>query len=139
MAEPLRIDALRSAKIRKQLGRPRYYGHRIYGGNHFGNEDIYIAPNKLGAALFGGVEFGDLDILSGVWQEKKIPGGTICKRIAYMQPHNPQSEGQTIQRAKYTAGYTAWKALSDEEKTVLNKRAFGTRMSGYNLYMKECM
>ena len=49
------------------------------------------------------------------------------------------TDPQNVNRAKYKAGYLAWRALSYSEKQIYNQRAVGRHYFGYHLFMKEYM
>lgn len=125
-----------------QLARGRFskrsgFGEAFFGNSEFGAEDILTIPAPFGRALFGEVEFGDVEILSGIYQTRETDFGKVPVRMAMYCPRNPRTETQQAQRAKYTAGALSWAPLSEAEKEVFKLRAFGQKMSGYNLFVKE--
>lgn len=54
-------------------------------------------------------------------------------------PFNPETGPQQAHRARYGSCVQSWHALSEAEKKTYNENARPLRLSGYNLYMKECI
>lgn len=54
-------------------------------------------------------------------------------------PQQPRTSKQIAQRRAYGMCYEQWYKLSDAEKQQYNKRAEKLQISGYNLFMKECL
>ena len=79
----------------------------------------------------------DRHSIRGIWQRYHVQGHVRSRKLKFYKPYNPQSLDQQAQRARYKAGFEAWRALTDAEKEVYNQRAVGKIYSGYNLYMKE--
>ncbi len=111
----------------------------------------------FGHCKFGQVKFGDRKsvemltaeqgpIILGA-QSKKAAGRRIIYRrrngkqqqYKYVKPGNPQTESQQTHRQEYKNAYLSWKALPEAEKDTWNKKAEGTTITGYNLFMKEEM
>lgn len=55
----------------------------------------------------------------------------------YVLPHDPRTPKQVRQRRKYTEANEVWKALSQDERNEWNRRAKGTGMNGYCLFVSE--
>lgn len=56
---------------------------------------------------------------------------------SYVLPHDPKTPKQMKQRRKYAEANEVWKALSQEEKDEYNRRARGTGMNGYCLFISQ--
>ena len=63
---------------------------------------------------------------------------TQCIRT-YVVPRNPDTVSQRNIRRSFAEAVTSWQALTTEERYKHTRRAHGTNMSGYNLYISEYM
>lgn len=52
-------------------------------------------------------------------------------------PKDRETASQVLQRAVYTAGVSAWNALTEEQKSEWIESAVNLHMTGYNLYMRN--
>jgi len=55
----------------------------------------------------------------------------------YVVPRNPDTISQRNIRALFANAVKSWRALTTEKKYQYTRKARGTRMSGYNLYISE--
>ncbi len=51
--------------------------------------------------------------------------------------YTSNTPGQQNIRGQFTAGYTAWSNLTEEQKAVYNDKAVSEFLTGYNVFMKE--
>ena len=63
---------------------------------------------------------------------------TQCIRT-YVVPRNPDTISQRNARRSFADAVKSWQALTALEKYKYTRRARGTHMSGYNLYISEYM
>ncbi|MBA7623580.1 hypothetical protein ES703_30977 [subsurface metagenome] len=61
------------------------------------------------------------------------------QQYKYFIPTNPQTGPQQAHRQEYTDAYTLWQGLTPAQKDTWRKKALGSGISGYNLFMKEQM
>ena len=137
MPEIWGVDKLLSVIPRKRLGLWRLFGTSQFGHSNYGLDEIYYNRTGCGKARLGIDSFGDIIIFSGLYNIYHANGKTKFYRDSFYIPDNPRTLTQQTNRAKMTAAVLAWKALTDDEKLFYNKRAFGKRMSGYNLFLKK--
>lgn len=90
-----------------------------------------------GGELYGAFPYGWYNENAGIYRVRHYQGKIYHEKLKFYPYVITHTFGQNAQRAKYTAGYTAWRALSDSEKLVYNKRAIGRHYFGYHLFMKE--
>jgi hypothetical protein len=126
MAQLKALESLLSLSARKRVGQISVYGRKIYGLSRYGQEESKIR-----------IEEDDPIILSGIFRERIIFGKRYRERLPYYVPKNPQTESQQANRQKIADGVLAWQALTDNEKSVYNKKTIGRKLSGYNLFLKE--
>jgi hypothetical protein len=124
---------------RKRFSKPSELGFSIFGWSNFGAEFLGIAWVPFGSAIFGDSFFGDYLRLSGIYQMHYCREGKFHLRMKFYQPKNPQSPDQQANRGKFGEAIDAWQALTPEEKESYNQKAIGKKMSGYNLFLRECM
>ena len=55
----------------------------------------------------------------------------------YTVPYDPKTPAQMRQRKLYADAYIAWKGLPSEIKDQYDILADGTKMSGYNLFVRQ--
>jgi len=51
--------------------------------------------------------------------------------------YTSNTPGQQNIRSQFTAGYTAWSNLTEEQKAVYEEKAVSEFLTGYNVFMKE--
>lgn len=132
-------EQLLSTSARKRFSKPSGFGNAICGQSNFGAEDIGIIWEPFGAAVFGQASFGNYLLLSGIYQMHKCVAGKFPIRMKFYVPKNPQTATQQIGRVKFEDAVAAWQALTPEQKRVYYQKAYGKRMSGYNLFLREFM
>jgi hypothetical protein len=91
----------------------------------------------LGRMALGYNRVGFYNWFCGIYAKHYYYGKPYISRMKFYRPANPQTEAQQAWRAVYADSINSWRALSDNEKKRYNTRAFGQRMSGYNLFQKE--
>lgn len=137
MAKVDGVDKLFSALPRGRFGRFTKYGTAQFGFSRYGEDDVYFSRSEFGCSAYGGGEYGNTILLSGIYQSRNSLAGLSITREKYYIPKNPRSIPQQANRDKYAFGVAAWQALSSAEKEQYNKRVIGLDMSGYNLFLKE--
>lgn len=128
MVKILEINAIRSIRIRKKYG-PLF--------DHFLLEDGHRLLQELGSRFEQ--EHPNDDPEAGIYQLRKCKEGKISCKSKFYTPYNPNSPSQQFWRKKYADGVLAWQGLTPEQKIPYNKKAIGKGMSGYNLFLKECL
>lgn len=94
---------------------------------------LSILPHKkIGKA---GLE--DRHDVYGIYQRYHVKGKVKSRKLNFYEYVITRTEAQQAQRARYKAGFEAWRLLTNEQKQVYNKRAVNYKISGYNLFMKE--
>ena len=139
MTRSLPPDSVMGLTARKRFSKPSELGFSIFGWSNFGAEFLGIAWVPFGSAIFGDSFFGDYLRLSGIYQMHYCREGKFHLRMKFYQPKNPQSPDQQANRGKFGEAIDAWQALTPEEKESYNQKAIGKKMSGYNLFLRECM
>jgi len=79
------------------------------------------------------------ELKEGIYQMMPINGKRVCIRrdfYEYVITHTP---AQQARREKFAAAVAGWQSLTDEEKSVYNKKASGKPMSGYNWFLRNFM
>lgn len=114
--------SLYSLSAHKKIGRVSFFGRAFFGFSYYGQEISKMADGA---------------VISGVFRERVSYGKRIKEILPFMYPSNPRTEAQQANRQKITNGVQAWKNLTEEEKSVYNKKAIGKRMSGYNLFLRQ--
>lgn len=109
------MDEAIAVQTRKKLGRSSEYGQKEYGG----------------------FEYGEQDDKFGIYQVRGRFEEQVITKSKFYWPFNPQTEIQQANRQKMTNAVVAWQNLTAEQKDVYNKKAIGTRLSGYNLFLSE--
>ena len=137
MPEVKGLDKLFSFVARKKFGGFPKYGTSQFAWSNFGDDDAYLIRAGYGDSFFGFSVFADFVILSGIYRTDQVTGKTKYYRQPYVIVRNPRSDLQQTNRQKMAAAVASWQALTDEEKNRYNKNAYGKRMSGYNLFLKE--
>jgi len=102
-------------EVRGKINQPSEYGTRIYGIDEYG----------------GGAD------IAGIYQVRTRWGHRTQVKMKFYVPFNPQSEAQTAWRAIFTAGVSAWQALTESAKNVYRARAEYLPLTGFNLYLRE--
>ena len=90
-----------------------------------------------GAGEYGTLHYGEPEEIAGIYRVRHYNGKVYHERMNFFVQKITHTAGQNAQRAKYTVAYTAWRALSESEKVVYNKKAVGRHYYGYHLFMKE--
>lgn len=137
MPEILGIEKLFCVRPNKRLGVFRLFGTSQFAHSNFGDEDIFFVRDPYGRAVFGGAEFADSILLSGIYRTDNVTGRTKFYREPYYITKNPRYGPQQTWRQVFADSVSAWQALTTEQKAVYNISAKGKRMSGYNLFLKE--
>ena len=132
-------NPLLSVGARKKFCRAAHFGFAIYGEYGFGEEFVAILWQQFGEISFGDSGYGEILLLSGIYQMRRSETGRHPHRLKYYRPYDPKSEMQQTNREKFAAAIAAWQSLTDEQKAVYNKKALGTGLSGYNLKVSEFM
>lgn len=104
-----------AGEIRGKIGANSAYGYDGYGGFKYG----------AGAKFFG------------IWQVRTRFDKRVQVKMKYYWPTNPQTEAQQAWRAIFSAGVSAWQALSEEAKDVYRDLSKYFNLTGFNLYMAE--
>jgi len=87
----------------------------------------------LGLMKLGWNRLGD----DRVRYELKRKSSQFCIRTKHYWPKNPQTETQQTWRAIFSAGVTAWHALTASEKLYYNRLKFPERQSGFTRFMSK--
>jgi len=103
----------------------------IISRQKFGEKDFY------GSCDFGSRKYGGLFDASGIYRVRHYKGKIYHERMDFYAYVITHTEQQNVNRAKYKAGYLAWRALSDSVKAEYDRRAIGRHYKGYHLFMKE--
>ncbi len=130
-------EALYSFGITGSFGRPYFFGERIYGDFHYGEEERQIDKNEYGVKLYGGSLYGTDDVRIGIYQKRHKLGKTGYTRTKFYIPSNPKTAPQQSWRAVFTAGMGEWANLTTEQKNQYNRRADKVHLHGVNLFMRE--
>jgi len=93
--------------------------------------------SEYGCRRYGGFFYGEVDDNYGIYQMRRGVTGQIIVKERFYIPNNPRSVPQQTNRQKYADSVLAWQNLTDEQKSVYNKRVSGRKLSGYNLFQKE--
>ena len=91
----------------------------------------------FGAIKYGFSLFGFFSLLAGVYSLKHTNLGAKISRMAFYRPANPQTTAQQAWRAVFADGHMQWGTLTTDEKRAYNERATRSRMTGFNLFMRE--
>ncbi len=69
-----------------------------------------------------------------------IRRGKFCAR-AHIVPRNPRAASQQANRSIFAEASASWKILTQETRNLYNLRALHMKlvMSGFNLYVSDCM
>ena len=104
--------------------------------------------NGFGFGTFGTARLGQDMNFGGIYQ-KRVTGYNQTGRIAgrprktyYVKmrsyaPTNPNTEGQLARRAVFADAWTAWHALTDEQKHVYNTRGTKLNRVGWRIFISE--
>jgi len=79
------------------------------------------------------------DLEDGIYQMPRYSFGRVCRRIDFYDYVITHTEAQQTQRQKYYACFPQWNNLTEAQKAVYKKRSQRKNMTGYNLFMKECL
>ena len=82
------VEKLFSLSPRKRLGTPNLYGAAGFAFSHFGDEDLTLFGSGYGNSFFGVSSFGDLLLLSGIYQQRPRSKGAISVRMRFYRPSN---------------------------------------------------
>ena len=123
--------------IRGKLGRPFYFGERLYSNFNYGEVEYQIDKNEYGVRLYGGVIYGTDDVRAGIYQRRHGKGKVLYARLNFYNPSNPKTILQQANRTKFASGMTVWSNLTQNEKEVYNERAKTYQLHGVNLFLKE--
>ncbi len=133
------------------------FGQFKFGQERFGKTHKIRHLGKFGTFKFGNQRFGDdtspffhLPTYKGYSVGPKARRGLAKEVIfrirygkkeqyAWFKPENPQTPTQQAHRQEYKNAYLAWQVLTPGQKENWQKKALGTGMSGYNLFMKTEM
>lgn len=106
--------------------------------------------NGFGFAVFGASRLGDSRFSGGIYQ-KRVKGynqytgpasgdqETYYVKMRSYAPTNPQTVPQQANRTKFANGMSEWGSLTNEEKSVYNKKANKRGTIGRALFMSEYM
>jgi hypothetical protein len=130
-------EKLFSTLPKKRFGRFNQYGISQLGFSVFGDTDIFYSYSNFGASRFGVDHYGDLILLSGIYQTRHSLKGLVSVRLSYYITKNPRYEDQQTNRGKMADAVAGWQALTTEQKSVYNERVKGKNLSGYNLFLRE--
>lgn len=81
----------------------------------------------------------DPENVHGIYQVRTRYKQRVNVKEKFYTPTNPQTAPQQANRQKYANSIIAWRALTNSEKQMYNKRAEGKQMSGYNLFQRGYM
>ncbi len=98
---------------------------------------IHGYPNDFGRSVCGRLLFGWEQPYAGIYSVKHTLSGRKVSRMRQYGPSNPQTVAQQAWRAVFSAGRSAWASLTTLQKGAYNERARSSRMTGFNLYMRE--
>lgn len=73
----------------------------------------------------------------GVYKMYHFGGKPVQVRCKLYSPVNHKRPNQLAWQAVYRASTLAWNALTETEKDVYRKKAFGTHMTGCNVFKKQ--
>lgn len=104
--------------------------------------------NGYGFATLGNTRMGDDRLQGGIYQRRvagynQYTGKPVGRKEFYFvrmrnyAPTNPRTVPQQAQRAKMTAACAGWNSLTDEQKSIYNKRATRAGKVGRQLYISE--
>jgi len=98
------------------------------------------SPFLIGFGISGNIgKVGDPDPLNvnGIYQMRMTKKGKVPIKMKFYTPANPETIPQQANRQKFADAMTAWGNLTDEQKTVYNKRAKKRQMFGWGLFIRE--
>lgn len=104
--------------------------------------------NGFGFATMGSAKLGDDRFQGGIYQKRVTgynqftgpahqPGEVYYVKMRSYAPTNPQTVEQQANRAKFSDANSAWQSLTNNEKSVYNRRANRKGRVGYFLFMSE--
>lgn len=137
MPEVVGIEKLFSVIPKKRFSKFRLFGTSQFGHSDYGQEDIFFIPIGYGNAVFGVDKYADIILLSGIYRTDNVTGKIKFYREPFYITKNPRYANQQTNRAKMAVAVLAYQGLTSEEKMVYHKAAYGKRMSGYDLFLKE--
>jgi len=130
-------ERLLSSVAVKRFSKPRHFGTSQFAYSQFGAEDIFLEINEFGNTTFGVGRYGNIFLLSGVYQRFKIADELKIFRYPFNLPKNPRTEDQQNWRQVFQEGAEQWQLLSDEQKKIWNEKAIGKNLYGYNLFLSD--
>lgn len=74
---------------------------------------------------------------AGVYKVYHLGGKPVQVCCKLYSPVNHKTANQLVWQAIYRAGVVAYKALTDDQRDIYHRRAYGKHFSGYNIFMKE--
>ena len=96
-------------------------------------------PNELGEVWCGGSEIGEYFPLAGLYRKIHHEGEQKFQRMKFYSTAGPRTVPQQANRSKLALGVSAWQSLTEEEKTVWNRKKTPRFMSGYNRFLRDYM
>ncbi len=132
-------NPLLAISAQKKFCRAAEFGFAVYGEAGYGEEFQVLIWQPFGSVVFGDAQFGDMDLLSGIYQVRKSLAGPHTVRLKYYRPTFSESIPILASRTKFANAISYWQGLTSPQRVVYNKRAVGLHMSGYNLAIKEFM
>lgn len=100
---------------------------------------IYGMNANLGNTRAGKIILGYENILAGIYRTAKTKRGKKSIRNRFYMQYKERTENQKTASEKFKSCQILWKALTNEEKELYNKRAKKKGLTGNNLFIKECM
>lgn len=94
-------------------------------------------PNQAGDFWLGWSVLGDENTIAGYYQKRPRKTGQIIVLMKHYIPDCGHTERQETVRGIFADGVAEWKALSDSEKIVYNKKKYPRRMSGFCRHQRE--
>ena len=77
------------------------------------------------------------ELKSGVYRMLRFNGVEKCVYQSYYEPSNQLQPAKVARQIVFASAVAGWQALTKEQKQEYNKRSYGERYFGYNLFIKE--
>lgn len=132
-------DVLFSVRASNRFSCPCVFGVGLFARSGYGMDYVFMTLRPFGATSYGETEYGDMYQLSGIYIDCRSSNGFHTAKKGFYSPKNPRTEKQYITRNKFADAIAEWQNLTNEQKLLYNRRAYGKHMSGYNLKISEYM
>lgn len=137
-----------SFEARKKLGKPAYFGERLFGHVSYGLEYNEASPFQYGIRNYADTFYGMSLSFEGIYQmrhtpygvyppTKKVPPGRFAVRMKFYIPNETALRIANPRRAVFANAVLAWQALDTSQKEAFRIKSKNKHMSGYNVFLHE--